>query len=606
MFKIRKWSALLLTVVLALQTLTPFPVVQAEENPIFFQTEYLTSTVPNRIEAAYAFLQQVGLAEEALQFTGRKNFGDAYTVSAEEAKIMAYLRAHPELGWQGDAFLDFNPYKPITLQAYTKILLKHMGYEQGIDFSWAETEVFAQEKGLPIGEMSGEFTFQKLDQLTLAGRRLVDPTIEEQTTEPANETPIEPEPLPTSAGSFIAKELAKGALNYAGGELMGWGLKKAGIDLGDEDHTPEQLKAIQEGMARMEGQLNDIKNSLSHIEAQLNQIIGQLDAIRLEQLKTQYEIRVTELDTLISSIISLQNEITDFANHPPAAPETQRQAIIQSIRDNILPQYKIIHNNLIGSSGRKPLLELYNSIIYSNRFLTYRDYEIVKTQFDYFQQIQEAMLLLQVEYYHAIETQEGDYYNTIMRLIEEHEQNIEAQNRYLKAEIPENIVLDTKNFLMIAVEKKNYEGVDYLFPYSFTEHEDGKISDIIRAWNQEAVRGFDNWNYFRYLTSATTYFFNDWNVKLEGFKFIGSETIMRYLNKNGWDFPVNFLMVVGINEQIDGLGGALVSKIYSIDLKNPDEFQQSVAGLSMYDPAYWFIYRQMEGPEMSLYYNFAP
>ena len=98
MFKIRRWSALLLTFVLALQTLAAFPVVQAEENPTFYQIEYLTSTVPNRIEAAYAFLQQVGLAEEALQFTGRKNFGDAYTVSAEEAKVMAYLRAHPELG----------------------------------------------------------------------------------------------------------------------------------------------------------------------------------------------------------------------------------------------------------------------------------------------------------------------------------------------------------------------------------------------------------------------------------------------------------------------------------------------------------------------------
>lgn len=98
MSRIRKWSVLLLTVVLAFQTLAPFPIVQAEENPTFYQIEYLTSTVPNRIEAAFAFLKQMGLDQEALQYKGEKNFGDAYTVSAEEAKVMAYLRAHPELG----------------------------------------------------------------------------------------------------------------------------------------------------------------------------------------------------------------------------------------------------------------------------------------------------------------------------------------------------------------------------------------------------------------------------------------------------------------------------------------------------------------------------
>lgn|GEM_PF-5231526 len=606
MSKIRRWSALLLTFVLALQTVAPFPIVQAEENPTFYQTEFLTSTVPNRIEAAFAFLKQMGLDQEALHYTGTKNFGDAYKVSKEEAKVMAYLRAHPELGWQGNAFYDFDPHAPITLQAYAKILLKHMGYEQEIDFTWAETEAFAQEKGLPILEQTGEFTFKKLDQLTLAGRRLVDPTIEDQTTEPATEDPIEPEPLPTSAGSFIAKELAKGALNYAGGELMGWGLKKAGIDLGDEDHTPEQLKAIQEGMARMEGQLNDIKNSLSRIEAKLDQIISQLDAIRLEQLRTQYDIRITELDTLISSIVSLQNEITDFANHPPAAPETQMQAIIQSIRDNILPQYKIIHNNLIGSSGRKPLMELYTKIIYSNRFLTYQDYEIVKTQFDYFQQIQEAMLLLQVEYYHAIETQEGDYYNTIMRLIEEHEQNLEAQNRYLKAEISDNMVLDTKNDAMFAVEKKTINGVDYLLPLSFAQYQDGNISTIIKTWNQNSTLGHNNWNYFRYLGAATQFFFSDWNVKYNDFKITGSETLMRYLTKNGWSLPTYFEMFVGINQEIDGLGGAKMAKIVSSESEKPYKLWQSIAGLNMYDSAYWFIYRQMEGPEVSLYYNFAP
>jgi hypothetical protein len=597
----RKWIILFLMLVVAFNTQIPLSNAQANEAPACFDFEYLSSTVPNRIEAAFAFLQHRGLDQEALQYAGDTNFHDADTVCEEEARVMAYLRENPQLGWHGTGYLNFQPHDPMTPEAYYKILLYHMGYQQGLDFAWENVVSFAKAKGIPAVEENREFTFEALNQLTHIGFKLADPSyVYEVIIDPEV---VLPEPLPQSAGGFIAKELAKGALNYAGGELMGWGLKKAGIDLGDEDHTPEQLKAIQEGMQRMEEQLSDIKNSLTLVEAKLDQIIGQLDAIRQEQLRTQYDIRVTALDGLISSVVALQNEISDFTNYPPANPEVQRQAIIQSIRSEILQKYSSINDNLVGTLGRVPLLKLWNQIIYSNRFLTYKDYDLMKTQFDYFTQIQEAMLLLQVEYYHAIETKEGEYYNTIMRLITEHEANIEQQKQFLKAEIFDNMVLDTKYDAMFAVEKKTINGVDYLLPLSIAQYQDGNIATIIKTWNQNSTRGYNDWNYFRYLAAATQFFFSDWNVQYNDFKITGSETLMRYLTKNGWSLPTYFEMFVGINQEIDGLGGAKMAKIVSSESEKPYKLWQSIAGLNMYDSAYWFVYRQMELNEITAYYD---
>jgi hypothetical protein len=112
-----------------------------------------TAVEPTRLQAAIMFLRLKGLEGEALAFSGTTNFKDMDDVSWGGGKIvMAYLKAHPELGWIGSNGY-FSPEGPISAQAYYKVLLESLGYTQkanGVsgDFTWDGVLQFAASKGL--------------------------------------------------------------------------------------------------------------------------------------------------------------------------------------------------------------------------------------------------------------------------------------------------------------------------------------------------------------------------------------------------------------------------------------------------------------------------
>lgn len=109
--------------------------------------EYLAKET-TRIQAAIMFLRLKGLENEALYYTGTENFADADTLDwARGRAILAYLKAHPELGWIGDG-KGFSPLKHINAKEYYKVMLEALGYKQDVDFTWSEVLSFAHAKGL--------------------------------------------------------------------------------------------------------------------------------------------------------------------------------------------------------------------------------------------------------------------------------------------------------------------------------------------------------------------------------------------------------------------------------------------------------------------------
>lgn len=112
-----------------------------------------TETEPTRLQVAIIFLRLKGLEAEALGFSGASNFIDANEVNWDGGRaVMAYLKAHPELGWIGNNGY-FNPNSLMSMQAYYKVLLESLGYTQasnGIsgDFTWDNTLQFAATKSL--------------------------------------------------------------------------------------------------------------------------------------------------------------------------------------------------------------------------------------------------------------------------------------------------------------------------------------------------------------------------------------------------------------------------------------------------------------------------
>lgn len=117
-------------------------------------TEYLALGT-TRLQAAILYLRLIGKEAEALAFTGTETFDDADEVTWAGGKaILAYLKANPSLGWQGDG-TNFDPNSQTTAQELYKVMLTAMGYVQGTDFEYANTIAFAAEKGLKLKAADG-------------------------------------------------------------------------------------------------------------------------------------------------------------------------------------------------------------------------------------------------------------------------------------------------------------------------------------------------------------------------------------------------------------------------------------------------------------------
>jgi hypothetical protein len=119
--------------------------------------EYLTSPT-ERNQAAIMFLRLQGLEDEALAYDGEDNFDDADELWSGGQAILAYLKANPELGWQGVGDNKFEPRVTIDAKSYYKVMLEALGYKQEVDFLWSNVLEFAAEKGLsaiaPVEEVT--------------------------------------------------------------------------------------------------------------------------------------------------------------------------------------------------------------------------------------------------------------------------------------------------------------------------------------------------------------------------------------------------------------------------------------------------------------------
>ena len=121
--------------------------------------EYLAKGT-TRIQAAVISLKLYGLEEEALKFSSKENFIDADSLAWKDGRnVLAYLKANPQLGWNGIGGDRFDPNGPATAQMIYKIMLEVLGYKAGKDFTYANTIKFAAEKGLTkIGTVKGQIS----------------------------------------------------------------------------------------------------------------------------------------------------------------------------------------------------------------------------------------------------------------------------------------------------------------------------------------------------------------------------------------------------------------------------------------------------------------
>ena len=110
--------------------------------------EYL-SALSTRLQAMHITARLMGKESVALTYVWTNNFSDAMLVDYESGRnLLAYIKAHPNLGWQGDQGGNVNPYGYMNAQTMYKVLLSVLGYVPEEDFSWDDTLAFANALGM--------------------------------------------------------------------------------------------------------------------------------------------------------------------------------------------------------------------------------------------------------------------------------------------------------------------------------------------------------------------------------------------------------------------------------------------------------------------------
>ncbi len=132
--------------------------------------EYLAGE-STRLQAAIMTLRLKGLEKDALAYVGDKNFADMTDFAWAEGKnAVAYLLAHPELGFIGDG-VNFMPNQKIDEASYYKVMLTALGYKQTTaevvgDYAWADVLTFAKSLGLAPQALT-TFTNNDIAKITI-------------------------------------------------------------------------------------------------------------------------------------------------------------------------------------------------------------------------------------------------------------------------------------------------------------------------------------------------------------------------------------------------------------------------------------------------------
>ncbi|MCT4545122.1 MAG: hypothetical protein N4A63_16450 [Vallitalea sp.] len=148
-----------------LELIEQLGVIKGEGNGL---TEEYLSKENKRWQVALISLRLVGKYDEAIEYKGNDNFSDADQVIWTPARTaLAYLKAHPNLGWDGIGNNAFNPNENMTVKGYYKVMLEVLGYKQDADFDWDEVFEFAEKLGIKSARKSEKLTIRDIANISV-------------------------------------------------------------------------------------------------------------------------------------------------------------------------------------------------------------------------------------------------------------------------------------------------------------------------------------------------------------------------------------------------------------------------------------------------------
>lgn len=185
----------------------------------------------------------------------------------------------------------------------------------------------------------------------------------------------------------------------------------------------------------------------------------------------------------------------------------------------------------MGTVGQESLLKVWSKVIKGrHKFLSSRDSDTIKEQFEYFSAVQACMMLLQVEYYNdrGASASADNAYQAYRR-------NIEAQSNLLKDPIPDTILIDRDQNLMIYEgEYFDWESGGKTYKTKAPLHlKYWEAGDKVKEWNSTSFMEHNNW---RLLT----------RTEIANFcTYRGNLIPRKYLENQGWASPMPDRMYFG-------------------------------------------------------------
>lgn len=254
----------------------------------------------------------------------------------------------------------------------------------------------------------------------------------------------------TNLAMWAGGQLAGGAVGAVGSGLLTAGLSQVGIQMPGDNSAA--LAALKEELDKIVDMVDTVQNQIKNLDAHISQEISQ----------SEFDIRASELEKTVQPIITLTKNYRKCVTASQTAgnsPDTiQRIAndkadIMTQIRDILVPYPSLIHSQVAGGAGTKPLYEVYAELRKGLlRFLSYQDTDAMQARLDYYQNAQYLQQLLLVNYYNAGEGLASGADDAISTF----QKNMLEENRFEVMPIIPGQVLDQKTGLRLYVQHCDY------------------------------------------------------------------------------------------------------------------------------------------------------
>ncbi|MGB9111768.1 MAG: hypothetical protein WCF24_03465, partial [Acidimicrobiales bacterium] len=271
----------------------------------------------------------------------------------------------------------------------------------------------------------------------------------------APQTRLRPElllPTPTlgPAATFILKSLAEGALQYVGGQSMGWVMQAFGFG----DSTSIALAQIQQQLAQISAQI-------TALQAQLSQVAQEVQQGNCDSYSKDASVIISDTETGAMMLQTLASTPRDaVATNGRPLREVRAEELKNYIRDHLLGKPLVLHNLLVGLGGGQGLITACGKAIISKTapFIVPRQTKGVRDLVAWYQDEEISLLDLVVEYWHAI----GENGATIAQAVANETTWQAQENAKLKPDLNSGVFLDTRTGYAWTISPLTQSWAEYL------------------------------------------------------------------------------------------------------------------------------------------------